>query len=300
MHLPDVAGLTVFDAALVYVNHQVPVVPFDPTRGKGKSCWNLFSYHQVTLDETQLIAWRDHVGEFAALATCPGAFGHLVIDVDQPRQFPPAWRDYLDDATVPYVATRPTESQRRGHYWFALPPRLASGLGNPAFDWGEVRCVGGGIVLPPHGDRRVVRSGVPPLLPDELHDELSTRALKAGAGESVSVQQFSDQHRDNDRPHKLAALLRMHDSMLNRGRSPHDAMRAALRVGLSEARIGYMPAGKVIAALREQWPTNRRIDEFDSLIRWAVKVAMDSDPESIQRVSDRPLGTDTRTREGAQ
>lgn len=68
-------------------------------------------------------------------------------------------------------------------------------------------------------------------------------------------------------------------------------MREALRIGLGEARIGYIPAPEVIAELRKQWPTGRGSKEFDSLTRWAVQVALNTNIETLQAVSDRPTGT---------
>jgi hypothetical protein len=196
-------------------------------------------------------------------------------------------------AAAPYVNTRPQEGPNRGHYWFALPKGLM--IGNPTLAFGEVRCVGGGIVLPPYGDRRVVRSGIVPAVPQELASFLATHGLKAGAGRvggTTTVGQFCREHRDNTRPHKLAALLKMHQVLLSRGRSPHDAMRDALRVGMEEARIGYVPAKAVVRALRDLWDRDR--NEFTRLVQWAIDVAQDSDTESLQHRSDRCSGTDSR------
>lgn len=290
--LPDVAGLNADDAALAFARSGVPVVPFDPMRGRGKSCWNLAGYREVTTDLQRLSGWRARFGPLRALATSPGQFGCVVLDVDTPARFPKPWRTYLDDAAVPFVATRPAVSRRRGHYWFALPPALALILGNPAFDWGEVRCHGGGVVLPPYGDRAVVRPGVPPVLPDQLARALLPYAAEAGAGEVVSVRQFVDRYQDNRRPQKLTGQLGLHQKLLDRGRSPHDAMREALRVGLGEARIGYVPAKAVLDALRDCW--DRDPGEFDRLVLWAVGVAEGSDPALLQLVSDRAPGTDSR------
>lgn len=300
--VPETLSDNVTSAALSWAAAGVPVAPFDPTKGKGKSCWNLVGYQAVTTNRAQLQTWRNQFGEFAALATSPGQFGCVVLDVDNPPLFPQAWRQYLDDPSVPFVATRPKESARRGHYWFSLPPgsstspapALAS-LGNPAFTWGEVRCHGGGIVLPPYGDRTVVRSGTPPVLPGELVSALEGHVVQAGAGEGqVDLAQFCASHTGNARPHKLPALLKLHSVLLDRGRSPHDAMREALRVGLGEARIGYVPAKEVVAALRDCWPAQRESGEFGRLVQWAVQVISDSNPDVLQLTSDRCPGTDSR------
>lgn len=294
--LPDVSGLDVFDAACKYAAHGIAVAPFDPANGKGKSCWNLVGYQDVTTDAAQLLRWREHFGPFQALATSPGAFGCVVMDVDRPSATPRHLRKLL--AAAPYVNTRPHENPNRGHYWFALPEGLA--LGNPTLEFGEVRCVGGGVVLPPNGDRRVVRSGVVPAVPPELAEFLASHGLSAGAGRGsaagTTVGQFVAQYRDNDRPHKLAALLKLHSVLLDRGRSPHDAMREALRVGMEEARIGYVPAVAVIRALRDLWDRDR--NEFTRLVQWTIDVVEDSDAKALKLKSDRCSGHDSRYRGG--
>lgn len=293
LSFPDTSGLGVFDAAMEYAANGIPVAPFDPSKGKGKSCWNLVGYPDITTDAAQLLRWREQFGPFAALATSPGQFGCVVIDVDRPRSTPRHLRKHL--AAAVYVATRPDESPNRGHYWFRLPPGLR--LGNPTLSFGEVRCAGGGIVLPPYGNRRVVRAGQPPAIPDELANYLATHVVKAGAGGRVganraTVGKFCARYKDNARPHKVDALVKLHQVLISRGRSPHDAMREALKVGLSEARIGYIPARVVIRTLREYWDRDR--NEFSRLVQWAIDVAEKSSAEQLQLKSDRCSGTDSR------
>lgn len=293
LSFPDVTGLDAFDAAMEYAAHGIPVAPFDPSKGKGKSCWNLVGYRDISTDPAQLLQWRERFGPFEALATSPGLFGCLVIDVDRPQSTPRHLRTHL--ASAVYVNTRPEESPNRGHYWFTLPKGLL--VGNPTLPFGEVRCSGGGVVLPPYGDRRIVRAGAPPALPRELASYLATHVVQAGAGSVVdrsglTVGQFCAQYKGNARPHKLTSLLSLHDALLRRGRSPHDAMREALKVGLSEARIGYVPAGSVIRTLRQLWDRDR--NEFSRLVYWAIAVAESSDADALKVKSDRCPGTDSR------
>lgn len=299
----------VFEAAVAYARNGIPVAPFDPGKGKGKSCWNLVPYEAVTTNVAQLHAWQQQFGPFEALATSPGQFNCVVLDVDSPPQFPKALRPYLDDDAVPFVATRPTTSPKRGHYWFALPaetgeaptaPTLAgcalAALGNPVFGWGELRCHGGGIVLPPYGDRFVARQGTPPVLPVELIEalHLATHCVQAGAG-GGGWAEFRRKHQESTRPHKLAALLRYHETILAGGGNMHDATRKALVTGLEEARIGYVPATDVVAALLHRWrQSGRPASEFRRLVAWAVAAVQDSNVEAIKLRSDRCPGTDSR------
>lgn len=291
--LPDITGLDVFDAAMEYAAHGIPVAPFDPDKGKGKSCWNLVGYRDTTTDAAQLARWREQFGPFEALATSPGQFGAVVIDIDRPTSTPRHLRSRL--AAAPYVNTRPDESPNRGHYWFRLPRGLR--LGNSTLPFGEVRCLGGGIVLPPYGNRRVVHAGELPAVPEELARYLATHVVQAGAGRMgggthTTVGQFCARYTGNARPHKIAALVKLHGVLLARGRNPHDAMRQALLVGLGEARIGYVPAKAVLVTLRDYWDRDR--DEFTRLARWAIDTAENSDTRQLQLKSDRSPRTDSR------
>lgn len=57
-------------------------------------------------------------------------------------------------------------------------------------------------------------------------------------------------------------------------------MREALKVGLSEARIGYVPARSVIRTLRVYWDRDRQ--EFTRLVYWAIAVAEGSDAYALK------------------
>ncbi|WP_123023580.1 bifunctional DNA primase/polymerase [Mycolicibacterium stellerae] len=287
IELPDVTGLDVFDAAVEYAASGVPVAPFDPSKGKGKSCWNLVGYRDVTTEGAQLLRWREQFGSFQALATSPGQFGCVVLDVDRPPAVPKQLRSLLD--TAPYVNTRP-ESPKRGHYWFVLPKGLQ--LGNPTLGFGEVRCVGGGIVLPPYGDRRVVRPGVPLALPDELASAIDTHDVSAGAGR-VDLGWFFDTYTEAKYPHKLRGLQALHCKVTSR-QSPHDAMRTALNVGFGEAVIGYVDARSVYDTLLALWDSDRSRSEFDRLASSCAGYVLADSPEAIKRRSDRCTGTDSR------
>lgn len=298
---PDTTGLGVFDAALVYATSGIPVAPFDPSKGKGKSCGNLVGgnqlwYECVTTDKTQLRAWRCQFGDFRALATSPGAIGCVVLDVDEPDKFPRKYRSYLDSQAVPYVNTKPNKHRRRGHYWFQLPDGIE--LGNPSFEWGEIRSYGGGIVLPPYPNdgRKTIVSGPINLIPIELLSYLKAEAGvvgSAGSHRTVDLQQFCDLYADASRPHKIAALRKLH-AKLTTYRSAHDAMREALQVGLSEAVIGYVPAGEVISSLRALWPEDRSTAEFWRLAQWAANAASSANVDLLKLKSDRLKGTDSR------
>lgn len=296
----DVSGLDCDTAAFVYADAGIPVVPFDPTRGKHKSCGNLMRgsqpwYRQVTTDKSQLAEWLDQFGRFRALATSPGEVGWLVIDVDKPTKFPIKWRGYLEDQSVPYVNTRPSVHPRYGHYWFSLPDGVE--VGNRRYPWGDLRCAGGGIVLPPYhnvetgDDRRIVRCGTPPVLPDELIEAFVAEAGVV-SGAAIDLNEFFATYAQNAKPYKLKGLISLHDRELAKT-NPHNAMREALKVGFSEAIIGYVPAKTVLTVLAEScWDRDRY--ELINLARWCAAWALAQDSQAIRNKSDRPSGMDSR------
>ncbi|MHA7649394.1 bifunctional DNA primase/polymerase [Mycobacterium sp. ML4] len=311
IELPDINGMSVPRAALAYVEAGIPLAPFDATKGNGKQCGNLVGnpndstdnwYHHVTTDKEQIKAWRKRFGRFQALATSPGEFGCVVIDLDYPDLWPVRWRKYLKDQSVPYVNTRPSVHKRKGHYWFTLPttaPALTnSGIFNDSGQrCGELRCVKGGLILPPYtnpdtGDMRtVVRSGTPPVLPDEL-----AQYFKAGAGVrgvDISLEEFCAKYvaADPKRKDKLRGLRSYHTRST---KVPHDAMRDVLVMGLGEARLGYVTARQVIATCRELWPSNRPASEFSRLCASAARFVEAQDIDEIKCRSDRFKGSDSR------
>lgn len=66
-------------------------------------------------------------------------------------------------------------------------------------------------------------------------DTTGSGTAQAGAGEVMSVEQFSDRHRDNDKPHKLAAL------QYGRRREPLSPLLVSIL--LRETRFGLTPIG---------------------------------------------------------
>jgi hypothetical protein len=71
-------------------------------------------------------------------------------------------------------------------------------MGNPAFEWGEVRCMGGGIVLPPYPNdsRRVAKAGKLML----LFVSSSFEPVSIGVGEGIVTLSSTFDPRDHGGP----------------------------------------------------------------------------------------------------
>ena len=198
---------------------------------------------------------------------------------------------------MPFVNTRPKEHPHWGHYWFEVPldPKgVRYHIGNRSFPRAgfDLRCLGGGIVLPPYGDRYVVRSGRFPVLPDEL-----LAAFIAGAGVvggEYTLGDFVDKYAVVDPKRsesKLKGLRGLHAKLL-RDNNPHNAMREALKVGLGEAKVGYVSAVDVIETLSGLW--DRDLPEFRRLCKWAACVVESTDSRALKAKSNRLAGSDSR------
>ncbi|MFN6553757.1 bifunctional DNA primase/polymerase [Mycolicibacterium septicum] len=292
--VPNVNGLSIRDAACQYLDHGIWLAPFDPRKGNGKACWNLVGYNELLRTPTDLedfMVWHDL--DRLALATSPGEIGCVVIDCDKPELLPADW--LADLGRAPFIATRPMESSVRGHYWFQLPPASAT-IGNSERPWGDLRSVGGGIVLPPFDNfghvRTVVRSGTPPVLPERI-----AQTLAAGAGVSgvVDLKTFLAQH--NQENHladgKIKGIVGLHTQVLRKTGSRHIAAKKALVTGFSEARLGYCSAQRVYRVVRNLWEKNT--DELEKLAAWCAEVAQSTDLGELKDKSDRGPGSDSRT-----
>lgn len=281
-------------AALIWAAAGVPVGPYDHRQGKGKSCGNLIGtnqpgnewYRHLSTNPAQINAWWARWPN-AGLCSSPGAVGWLVFDIDKPALYPQHLRRTLSAA--PYINTRPKENIRKGHYWFTAPPGLV--IKNPCFDWGEVRGLGGGIVLPPFEGRRIIRGGIPPLLPDELQAAFFAEAVVGSEVEHTDLNWFLETYTEETKPYKLRGLQGLYAYGL-RNNVPHIAMRQAMRVGFGEARAGYVKAQDVFDTLLGLW--ERSGYEFRNLAFWCVNWAMAQDLQELEAFSNRGTGIDTR------
>jgi len=311
IELPDTNGLSMGRAAKAYIDAGIPIVPFNPARGK--VCGNLLGnasddqdnwYHHVSTDRAVIDSWRRKFGPFRqlGLATSPGAFGAIVLDVDKPDDFPRDWRSLLE--TAPFTQTRPDEHLKRGHYWFMLPASHPP-VGNPKHPWGEVRSTGGGLVLAPFPNdaRHVVRSGPLPEISAELLSLVAVgRCGSRGSRGTPSVEEFCKRHtgaKYADKPQvgegKLNGQITIHKQKLAAGMNEHDAMVYMLRMGLGEAERGFVSAKAVLDTFRARW--NRSDREFQDIARWTVAIIEGSSEQAraeFEAMSRRDKRSDSR------
>lgn len=298
MLLPNTYGLSVFQAALMYADAGIPIAPFSPFAGK-KACGNILGdcrfreelglgpglwHSHATTHKPTLERWNRTLNGFQGIATSPGRCACVVLDIDTPELFPAQHRQSCK-ATAHII----TRGKRRGHYWFSLPAS-APPIGNPAFEFGEIRCMGGGLVLPPYplDNRKVAKSGQILDLPTGLMELIAASRV---VGPRVKLEEFCAKHKGNRYPDKLKGLKGLYNYHLNR-LPPHTAMRKTLQTGLGEAALGWVPAQEVMKTLRAKW--NRSPREFHSLAVWCATWVESSDLTELEQISRRGKGTDSR------
>lgn len=286
--IPVLEGLSLAEAASAYANSGFFVAPTKPGDLRNPGSYLGKNWPRWTTRDTDKIErfWARNPDAGIALHT--GRSGVVVADIDV--DILPSGLECLN-----LGATQLSRAGARGHRVFATQDTFCSGkLKFNGMEVGDIRSGNTVIVAEPTphtkgGQYRWLTAGPVPALPAEAR-ALLTQKDKAGAGQ-VDLKAFVAAHTQEARPHKLAALLMLHTKAAQT-RNPHDAMQEALRVGLREAKAGYVPAGKVIAALRKRW--DRSPAEFFRLCQWAAAVALDSDTDEIKCVSNRWKGSDSR------
>jgi hypothetical protein len=301
------------NAALDYAKNGIPIVVFDTTLGNHKECGNLVGnaddpddkwYDHATTDPAVIREWlRDFGPQATGIATSPGKADAVVLDVDKPELVPPLW--WFPLSSGPFQSTDANDD-RRGHYWYDLPP--GKRFGNQSFPWGDIRCVGGGLILAPTPHARAVqggryewiRQGETRPLPVNIASALRGTNRHANNGQrdtdhqgrgvvqsaaNVDVEAFCDAHQGNDYPHGLPQVHKHFHRLVDTGeKNRHDAMKHVLPWSMCEAAADGYPAREVEKLFRATWlkviaPDFPHHDEaeFDSLLRWAINQAETDD-----------------------
>jgi hypothetical protein len=296
-----------------YADNGIPVVLFDVRPGNHKQCGNLVGdasddndkwHEHVSTDKAVIRGWLDQFGVRATgLATSPGAADCVVLDVDKPDEVPVDWWQWLNLAV--FQSTR-TDDDRRGHYWFDLPP--GKRFENLSFPWGEVRCDGGGLILWPTrhaktaagGRYKWIRQGDTQSLPDAVATMLRTKGQRQGGVVRVTdaaVAKFAADHTTAARPRALTPIVTRVSQADTKTRDvTRDALCQAAR-GARVDKFGWMDARDAIeAAARESYRRRAKpfdADDFARLERYAIEQAMNVPLGELQARENRPHGTNT-------
>ncbi len=302
--VPDVAGLSLQEAAWAYAEAGWYVLPTDPADIKNPGSvvggkWQ----EKSSRDPDQIRQWWSGNANRGVALHC-GRSGAVVFDLD---------RDRLDDipeqlATALRAAgaiQRTRSSGDRGHYVFAAPQGEPIGNRAGAFAvFGDVRGKNGVIIAAPTPhpdgwDYRWTKTGsITTSPPDALRDCLSgANTTDVDPLTDTELEAFLQTHNRDERPGAMAAVLNKFRADVEAGMSRHYAVVKYLGMGYRDAIAGYYPAQRltdelsnVFHAVYETPMEGRRSaptpNEFRDAARYIAADLRDIDPEQLRAHKD--------------
>lgn len=308
--LPDVEKLTRSQAAHAYMTAGIFVFPVDgkmpvKTASGQRAKWS----EQSTADTNAADQWAkgywnpggENSEHRKGLGIDCGKSGVVVVDVDRPDEVPPAWRGILRMA--PFVSTDAADL-RRGHYYFSQPE---GGIGCPKAAWGEIKGIGGYVILPPspHAaadqtwpDKQTpekkyrstarylqVRHGRLSPLPSLIADTFGEHRDAKAAASADEIASFVEKCRGSSDPYLLGNIIKSFHTLTDRGEGRHPTMQACLVWAAKAAGGGLIPADLAHDSLEsafiqvkgdEAFPT-----EFEDMWEWAIGQATQEEVASF-------------------
>lgn len=129
----------------------------------------------------------------------------------------------------------------------------------------------------------------------KLYRDGLARATKAVRGPSVVLADFIAAHATATRPRTLPGITSLYAKVYEKAGEPHNAAKAALDMGFSDAAVGYLSAADVYDAVRTEWAKTRRpLKELEELAAWTATKAANQDRAITLAKATRDYGTDTR------
>jgi hypothetical protein len=296
--VPPVNGLTRADAARAFMGFAgmavFPVNGKEPARENGRCiAWSERSTTELDVVTTWEKGWLNPASERTrhrkGIALDCGKSGMVVIDVDRPDAVPVAWWPELESA--PFHGTD-SGDPRRGHYLFRQP---AEPVGCPKEAWGEVKGMGGYVVLPPspHASAdpewpggqtppkkyrstaryRQVRHGPVPFLPPLIADSFGEwRQAQAAADAGTVAAALLDWEGCED-PDLLGQIIKRFRGDVEAGHGRHPSMIGRMCWAVRSAQAGLIPgqlAHDTLESVFAEVKPEAMPDEFEDMWAWAM------------------------------
>lgn len=304
--VPDVTGMPLLDAALIYADAGMFVLPIDPTTKSPGSLVGKGWPKKSSRDPDQIRRWWSrwsHAG--IALHTGPSTLVAFDLDDDAiPDEL--AW---MREGAVQYTRSADVGSER-GHCIFHTPDVFVSGkiALTDGMVVGEIRSGNTVIVAAPtphtkaEGQYRWRGTDISqpiPVLPDVARGYLRPLGTTRAGGRmsvpapSAEVRRARDEWTGNERPKPLDNLV---NSIARRTRDTRDHTRNMLRIAACEARIGFYPLTTAVRAIkvatRESYSVRGEPDkfsehEFARLVANGVGYALSRSVEEIREEATR-------------
>ncbi|WP_100463191.1 bifunctional DNA primase/polymerase [Mycobacteroides abscessus] len=326
--LPDVAGLSMVDAARAYGAAGLAVLPVREAKNPGSCVGKNWQDKSLSQDDDLIrYRWEDEYPD-AWIAIHTGASGIIAFDLD--TDIIPDELDWIREGI--FQATR--QSGHRGHYVFATSEIFINGAISLADGTkvGEIRSGNSVIVAAPSphvkaesegGQYLWHRPGVVPPLPEAARRyvrKVGDGFIRAGRGglefnvvaDDAAAREFIATTTQETRPKALDNLA----GMVRRCRSgTRDKTRDALRMAASESRIGLYPFARAIdeiksaardsyaerAAAGEQGATfdaHIGSHEYNRLVANGIGCALNRPIVDIKAEASRKYGTNHRDTAG--
>lgn len=249
-------------------------------------------------DAKVIAAWfaaTDH-----GIALDAGGSGLIIFDVDNPDELPTWMLQAFVDCGAPFQSSR-SDVPGRGAYIFSMPPgqSFGNGLGSLPRGFGDIRGVGGAIILAPSihakaaegGLYSVTRPGRIPRLPEVIAKRLANSGVAETAATSEVVTAFLDKHTATSEPRALQSIVDHFTAKVAAGGSRHGEMVHAVSWCCREAAMGFFSAAPGLVALEAVFdasladPTHSNgarpalPGEFAAMVAWSVaQVPVDTSP----------------------
>lgn len=313
LKLPDVAGLSLLDAALAYAEAGWYVLPTDPTDIKNPGSVVRGKWHEKSSRDPDEVRrwWRANPNYGIALhcgRSGAGVFDLDVSSVDALRVF---GRDDLADALLgaeTIQGTRPDGD--RCHYIFLLPTGDGKEYGNSAGAFaivGQFRGKNGVIIAAPtphpdaetkNGEYNQRKTGAVGVMPKVLRDCLSEAGDSADPLTDAELTAFLDTNTGGgcgreDCRHEVAGPVANFNAQVEENASRYETLVKVAPWAFSEATAGCYSARELTEALCSAYEARfspadgdrlgRVAGEFQRVMSWA---AAQADPNRAHRNDD--------------
>lgn len=298
LSIPSItADMSTLDAALQYAAAGWYVLPGKARDKSPRSVVGIGWPAKSSRDPQQIAAW--FAGTDHALLIHLGRSDGIAFDTDNPEALPAVLVQAIAATQPPYQSTRDNHPGR-GHYLFAVPPgrSLGNSTGKLGSSWGEIRGRNGVIVVAPTEHQKAAdggrysweRTGLLPVLPDEVAAMLPDALDADDAATDAEVEAFLDEHVGRAQHRLLNAVMNRFAAKVAAGESRHVTAVGCAVWAMKEARAGCYPAREAVDRLREAFLEALKgerpgASEFAGIVAWSVAQAKAADLEKVRALT---------------
>jgi Bifunctional DNA primase/polymerase, N-terminal len=297
--VPDIPrDSDMLSAALLWANAGFKILPVVAGSKNPGSVVGADWKSKSSCDPRVIAAW--YAATDYGIALDAGGSDLIIFDIDNPDELPTWMLQAFVDCGAPFQSSR-ANIAGRGSYFFRTPEgkALGNGLGSLPRGFGDIRGVGGAIILAPSMHAKaavgglyvVTKPGRIPRLPDIIAQHLANVGVTETAATSAVVTAFLDKHTTTSEPRALSNIVADYKAKVAKGGSRHAEMVHAVTWCCVESAMGIMSARSGLEGLRQAFgaslaepehsngPRPALPGEFNAMVAWAVaQVPADTAP----------------------